>query len=70
MAKKLKKGESWYGGLSDCCDAPIKGMGQIITILVCSECEEMCNPKREVDDYMDFYDEDDDRYDPNDSRNL
>ena len=62
MSTKLKKDEKWVSGLSDCCDAPLKEVGQGLTILLCSECGQMCNKKwEEEDDFPDdFFDEDDD----------
>ena len=59
MAKK-KQDWKWHGGLSDCCNAPIKEYGEGLTIIVCSECEQMCNEKRDEDDFpddFDFFDE-------------
>ena len=44
--------EKWVGGLSECCDAPCKEIGEGFTILICSECKEICNRKwDEEDDY-------------------
>lgn len=54
MAKKVK--EKWVGGLSDCCDAPLKEIGEGFTILTCSECGDMCNKKWDEED--DFPDDD------------
>lgn len=54
--------EKWVSGLSDCCNAPLKKVGNGITILLCSECGQMCNKKHEddgEDDFPDdFFDED------------
>ncbi len=60
MAKKLKKDEVWVSGLSDCCDSPLKEIGQGFTILTCSECGQMCNKKMSDDDDFPegFFDED------------
>lgn len=55
-----KKDWAWYGGLSYCCDAPIKEYGEGITVLVCSACDQMCNVKRSEDDYEEFPDEEED----------
>ncbi len=54
-----KKNEKWVSGLSDCCDAPLKEVGSGLTILLCSECGQMCNKKHEDDDEdfpEDFFD--------------
>jgi hypothetical protein len=59
MAKKLKKGERWVGGLSDCCDAPLKEIGEGITILTCSDCGQMCNKKYDPEE-DDFPEDDED----------
>lgn len=61
MSNKLKKDERWVSGLSDCCDAPLKEIGEGLTILTCSECGNMCNKKHDdEDDFSD--DEEDDNY--------
>lgn len=65
---KLKKGEKWADCLSDCCEAPIKEVGKGVTMLVCSDCNDICSPMHPAgeEDYEDndfdgdFYEEDDD----------
>jgi len=55
-----KEKETWHGGISDCCEAPIKEVGDVLTILICSECKDMCNVKQDDDDFPDdFFDNED-----------
>jgi hypothetical protein len=51
--------EKWVGGISDCCHAPLKEItGNILSVLICSECKEICNKR--LDDDVEFPDDFDD----------